>query len=467
MCFRLMLKIKRFEMKKLAVLLIDDEESQLTSLKGFLSRRNYTIFTAKDGLSGFDIIKNNLVDIVITDYRMPGWDGLKTLKMIKEYNPETDVIVSTAFGNIEDAVTIMKSGAYDYLTKPVDLDELENLLGRIAEKRILAEENRNLKEQLLEKFKFDSIISQNPKMEEVLNLAGRVAPSRSTVLIRGESGTGKELVAKAVHFASDRNNKPFVTVNVASLSENLMESELFGHEKGSFTGAVSARRGRFEEADGGTLFIDEVGDIPLTVQVKLLRAIQFGEIQRTGSNETTKVDVRILAATHRNIEEMIKNGLFREDLFYRLNVISLNLPSLRERKSDIPLLVDHFIEKHSGRNNKSVSGISREALNILMKYNFPGNVRELENIIERAVVLSRGSILGESDLPAQIGSSPNTRMFDPFDFDDGFETKVRGFEKAMVEEALARSGGNKSAAARMLNISERHIRSAIERLNIG
>ncbi|MFA5659662.1 MAG: sigma-54 dependent transcriptional regulator [Oscillospiraceae bacterium] len=453
-------------MRKLSILLIDDEENQLRSLKSFLSKRNLEIYTAANGLKGFEIVKNNPVDIVITDYRMPEWDGLKTLQMIKEFNPGIDVIISTAFGKVEDAVAIMKSGAYDYLTKPIDLDELENLINRIKEKRLLKEENELLKEQLYEKFKFDSIISQNPKMEEVVNLAGRVAKSSSTIMIRGESGTGKELIARAIHFASERSKKPFITINVASLSGNLLESELFGHEKGSYTGAINQRIGRFEEADNGTLFIDEVGDIPLTVQVKLLRAIQFGEIQKIGSNETIKVNVRILTATHRNLEDMIKENLFREDLYYRLNVITLNLPPLRDRKSDIPVLADHFIRKHSEKNGKQVAAITPEALDILMKYSFPGNVRELENIIERAVVLTRVNKITETDLPSQIGSIKNITTFDPHNLEAGFEEKVRNFEKAMVAEALERSGGNKSGAARLLNISERHIRSIIERLSI-
>ncbi len=323
-------------MEKIKILLIDDEQSQLISLKSFLSKRNYEVLTAENGLKGFEIVKNDIINIVISDYKMPEWDGLKTLKMIKDFNPAIDVVICTAFGSIDDAVTIMKAGAYDYLTKPINLDELENLISRISEKQQLQKENKILKEQLQEKFSFSGIITQNEKMEQALNLAGRAAQSSSSIMIRGESGTGKELIAKAIHYASDRADKPFVIVNAASLSENLLESELFGHEKGSFTGAINQRSGRFEDADGGTLFIDELGDIPLQVQVKLLRAIQFGEIQRIGSSSVIKVNVRILSATHRNIEEMIAGKLFREDLYYRLNVITINLPPLRDRKSDIP-----------------------------------------------------------------------------------------------------------------------------------
>ena len=337
-------------MDNLSILLIDDEISQLTSLKSFLSRRNHTIYTAENGSDALDIIHKNLIDVALTDFRMPGMNGLEVLKEIKKINPEIEVVVTTAYGNIDQAVDIMKSGAYDYLTKPIDLDELENLLFRIKEKKNLLKENKYLREQLKEKFKFDSIISQSGKMEDVLNLVGRVANSKATALIKGESGTGKELIAKALHFASSRKDNPFITVNVAALSENLMESELFGHEKGSFTGAIAKRIGRFEEANKGTLFIDEIGDIPLNIQVKLLRAIQFGEIQRIGSNNTEKIDVRIIGATNRNLEEMIEQGEFREDLFYRLNVVSVDIPPLRERKEDIPLLIEHFIKKYSQIN---------------------------------------------------------------------------------------------------------------------
>jgi len=453
-------------MEKIKILLIDDEQSQLISLKSFLSKRNYEVLTAENGLKGFEIVKNDIINIVISDYKMPEWDGLKTLKMIKDFNPAIDVVICTAFGSIDDAVTIMKAGAYDYLTKPINLDELENLISRISEKQQLQKENKILKEQLQEKFSFSGIITQNEKMEQALNLAGRAAQSSSSIMIRGESGTGKELIAKAIHYASDRADKPFVIVNAASLSENLLESELFGHEKGSFTGAINQRSGRFEDADGGTLFIDELGDIPLQVQVKLLRAIQFGEIQRIGSSSVIKVNVRILSATHRNIEEMIAGKLFREDLYYRLNVITINLPPLRDRKSDIPLLVEHFIKKHSQKNNKKIEGITKQSLDNLMRYNYPGNIRELENMIERAVVLSRNNEITPEYLPITMAAKSNETIFDPYNLEEGFEKKVKSFERAIIEEAINRNNGNKSAAARLLGISERHIRSIIERLDI-
>lgn len=453
-------------MNKLSILLIDDEESILTSIKSFLSRRGHTVLTASDGEEGIEKIKDNVIDLVLTDYRMPKKNGLEVLKETKLINPNIDVVVITAFGNLDDAVGIMKNGAYDYLTKPIDLDELENLITRVGEKRILISENKILREQLQEKFKFNSIISQSGEMENVLNIVGRVANSKATVMIRGESGTGKEVIAKAVHYASNRKEKPFITVNIASLSENLIESELFGHEKGSFTGAIYQRKGRFEEADGGTLFIDEVGDISLTMQVKLLRAIQFGEFQRLGSSTTTSVDVRIIAATHRNLEEMIKSEEFREDLYYRLNVVSVKLPKLRDRRGDIPLLAEHFIKKFSEINGKNITGITSEALDKIIKYSFPGNVRELENMIEHAIVLCRDDVIGIADLPIQIEATFEKMILDPLNLDHEYEEKMKVFESEMIKEALSRTSGNQSAAARILNITERHLRSRLERLGL-
>ena len=453
-------------MNSLTILIIDDEQSQLISLKSFLARRGYEIFTAESGPAGYEVVQKNTIDLVLTDFRMPEWNGAEVLSKIKSLNPEIDVVVMTAFGSIEDAVELMKAGAYDYLTKPIDLDELENLIQRVQEKRLLVAENRLLKEQLQQRFKFDAIISQSGEMEEVLNTAARVAPSKATVLIRGESGTGKELIARAVHFASPRKDKPFVIVNVAALSENLLESELFGHEKGAFTGATGQRIGRFEQASGGTLFIDEVGDIPLPVQVKMLRAIQFGQIERIGGNKTIDVDVRIIAATHRNLEEMIRSGDFREDLYYRLNVVSIWIPPLRRHKTDIPALVDHFIQKYSNENEKPVKGITREALDKLMKYDFVGNVRELENIIESAVVLCRGEHIAQHDLPQQIQVVSEQSILDPHQLEQGYEEKMRAYETEMINEALTQSGGNQSAAARLLGISERHLRSRLEKLGM-
>jgi two-component system NtrC family response regulator len=453
-------------MSDFRILLIDDEPAQITSLKSFLKRRNYTILTANSGNEGLTYIDDGNVDLVFTDFRMPDMNGLEVVQNIKNLNPEIPVVVITAFSDTKDAVKVMKEGAFDYLSKPVDLEELEFLVNKAKEHRYLVSENKLLREQLEEKYKFDSIISQSGEMEQVLNTAGRVAKSKATVLLRGQSGTGKELIAKAIHYSSDRKDKPLITVNCAALSENLLESELFGHEKGSFTGASSQRIGRFEQADGGTLFIDEIGDIALQTQVKLLRALQFGEFERVGGSKTLKVDVRVITATNRNLEQLIKNGLFREDLFYRINVVTILLPVLRERKTDIPLLIRHFIEKYARENNKNVQDISKEAQDYLMRYSFPGNIRELENIIERAVVMSREELITTRDLPTGLSLSNEKAVFDPNDFTNSYINKVAAFESAMIDAALDLKNGNQSKAAELLGISERHLRSRMNKLNI-
>ena len=448
------------------ILLIDDEQAQITSIKGFLKRRKYSVLTANSGFEGIKIIESTSVDLVLSDFRMPDMNGLEVVKAVKDHNPEIPVVVITAFSDTQDAVKVMKEGAFDYLSKPIDLDELEILIKKVVELSYLKSENILLKEQLKKKFKFDAIISQSGEMEEVLNTAGRVAPSNATVLIRGESGTGKELVAKAVHYSSGRSEKSLVTVNCAALSEGLLESELFGHEKGAFTGASVQRIGRFEQAKGGTLFIDEIGDIGLQAQVKLLRALQFGEFERVGGSKTIKVDVRVITATNRNLEDLIQKGEFREDLFYRINVVTINLPALRERKTDIPILIRHFIDKYAIENQKKIEGISKEAQDYLMKYNFPGNIRELENIIERAVVLAREELIITSDLPSGLTVTTEKQLLDSQDFNNSYNTKVSAFETEMINNALELKSGNQSKAAELLGMSERHLRSRMQKLGI-
>jgi two-component system NtrC family response regulator len=453
-------------MSEFRILLIDDEPAQIISIKSFLKRRNYTALSANSGLEGMAVVRDGNIDLVFTDFRMPDMNGLEVVKALKDFNPEIPVVVMTAFSDTEDAVKVMKEGAFDYLSKPVNLDELEALVEKAKEHNYLVSENKLLKEQLKEKYKFDSIISQSGEMEEVLNTTGRVAKSKAAVLIRGESGSGKELIAKAIHYSSDRNDKPLITVNCAALSENLLESELFGHEKGSFTGATSQRIGRFEQADGGTLFIDEVGDISPQTQVKLLRVLQFGEFERVGGSKTIKTDVRVITATNRNLEKMIQQVTFREDLFYRINVVTISLPSLRERKMDIPVLVRHFLDKYAGENNKNIEGLSKEAMDYLMRYHFPGNVRELENIIERAVVMAREKIITTSDLPSGLAASTENEILDPLNFNDSYPDKVAAFEKVMIEKTLELKQGNQSRAAELLGISERHLRSRMQKLEI-
>jgi DNA-binding NtrC family response regulator len=455
-------------MADLNILLIDDEPAQITSLKSFLQRRNYKVYTAQSGSEGLRLLNDTpVVDLVFTDFRMPDMSGLDVVNQVKKMNPEIPVVVITAYSQTEDAVQVMKAGAFDYLSKPVNLDELELLVRKVHDLNLLLSENKLLKQQLKEKYKFDSIISQSGRMQSVLNAAGRVAKSKATVLIRGESGTGKELIARAIHYGSDRGDKPLITVNCGALAANLIESELFGHEKGAFTGAVTQRRGRFEQADGGTLFIDEIGDISPQTQVKLLRALQFGEFERVGSSQTIKADVRVLTATNRNLEQLIRKGEFREDLFYRINVVTISLPSLRERKEDIPLLIDHFIAKYAEENSKKISGLSKEARYLLMQYHFPGNVRELENIIERAVIMTREQLITAGDLPLDSADFQfDTILLDPLRIEKNYTEKVAAFESVMIREALSLKDGNQSQAAKLLGLSERHLRSRMQKLNI-
>jgi len=438
------------------ILIIDDENSQLEILSGYLKKKGFAVYCSDTAAEGIETVKQQAVDIIISDFRMPDKTGYEVLCEVKKLNPEISFVILTAYGTIEDAVKAMRAGAYDYLSKPVDLDELDILLGRIIENKNLKSENRLLREQISEKHKITSLRSNSPVMEEAINIAARVAESKATVLITGENGTGKEVIAKTIHFISPRSNKPFVAVNVPALSSGLIESELFGHEKGAFTGADRQKKGRFEIADEGTIFLDEIGDVPLSIQVKLLRVLQEQEFERAGGSETIKTDVRIIAATNQNIEQKVKDGTFREDLFYRLNVVSIHIPPLRERREDIPLLIDEFINKYCGENCRACLEISKEALDALIKYNYPGNVRELENIIERAVVLCRGNLITLNDLPLNVrikladgGVSINNMSLNQ---------QVELLERKLVLDALKTSGGNQSKAAALLGLTERNLR---------
>ncbi len=444
-----------------SILIIDDEKPQRESLGGYFKKKNFDVHLADSGKNGIEKAKSNLIDIVLTDFKMPDMTGYDVLLEMKKINPSIDVILMTAYGNIETAVEAMKAGASSYLQKPVNLDELDVLIDRALLGKQIVSENKKLREELSGKFKFDNIIYQSSELEEALNIAGRVANSNAAVLIRGESGTGKELFANAIHFASDRKNEPFITVNCAALPETLLESEMFGYEKGAFTGADQKRIGRFEEAKSGTIFIDEVGDVSPAMQVKLLRILQSGEFSRLGSNKVIKTNARIITATNRNLEELIKSNSFREDFYYRINVVSINIPPLRERRDDIPLLIDFFVRKY----NHPEKQLTREALDILMKYDYPGNVRELENIVQRACVLSRGNTISTNDFPLNIRSlkaENNNSEFQPRI--DDINLQVEALEKEIIRMALKETNGNQSKAAKLLNISERNLRYKIEKM---
>ncbi len=454
-------------MAEIKLLIVDDEQAQADALAGFFKKRGYVVSTAYNLKDVNLMLESGAIDICLTDLKLKDTTGAEILTLVKKKNPHTPVIIMTAYGSVDDAVGLMKDGAFDFIQKPIDLKELTAIIARAEDNCYLVSENNQLKQELECCTSFENIISHSKAMEQVLNTAARVAPSKAGVLIRGESGTGKELIAKAIHLNSPRKNKPFIVVNCAAMPDTLFESELFGHEKGSFTGAVKQRIGKFEEADGGTLFIDEAGDIPPQIQVKLLRAIQFGEIQRLGSNEIIKPDVRIIAATNRDLESMISDGEFREDLYYRFNIVTIKLPALRDRKEDVPYLINHFIKTFSEVNGKKVSSISKEALAELINYNFPGNIRELQNIIQRAVVLSRDNMVKIQDLPEEINGYANSESKDCDHLTLGnLNLKVENLEKSLIRKALAESGGNQVKAAELLEISERTLRYKISKYKI-
>jgi two-component system NtrC family response regulator len=444
------------------VLVVDDEAAQRTVLAGFLRKRQLEAVTAAGVDEAVQIVAGRMVDLVLTDLNMPRKDGLTLIDSLRAINPELPVIVMTAFGTVASAVDAMKRGAADYLTKPIDLDELDVLVTRTLERRALVSENALLKEQLASRYRLAGLETANAKMSEAINTAARAAASRATILVRGESGTGKELMARAIHYASPRAKSALVAVNIGALPDTLVESELFGHERGAFTGADRERRGRFELADGGTLFLDEIGDLPKTTQVKLLRALQEQAFERLGGSRTIKVDVRMIAATNRDLPAMIRSGEFREDLFYRLNVVCIELPPLRERREDIPLLVDVFLRRFAAEAPAAVEGVSREAMDLLLKYDYPGNVRELENLMHRAMVLARGPLLSTADFPIHLGQLKGESRETPASFVD----RVSEFERALIVDALARSGGVQTRAAALLGMSERHLRYKLKKHGI-
>jgi two-component system NtrC family response regulator len=444
------------------ILVVDDEEPQRRVLAGFLRKAGYEVEARGSAREALELAATRTVDLVLTDLRMPGQGGIELLDALHGVNPEIPVVVMTAYGTVASAVDAMKRGAADYLSKPVDLDELEVLVARTLERRALVSENRALRAQVESRYRLAGLETGNARMQEAINVAARAAASRATILVHGESGTGKELLARAIHYASPRRRGPLVAVNVGALPETLIESELFGHERGAFTGADREHRGRFELADSGTLFLDEIGDLPRGTQVKLLRVLQEQAFERLGGTRPIKVDVRLVAATHRDLPAMVRAGDFREDLFFRLNVVAITLPPLRERREDVPLLVDHFLRRYADEGR--ARAVSREAMDLLLKHDYPGNVRELENLVHRAVVLARGETVTTADLPLHVlGLKPEPKASET----GGFAERVRAFERALILEALDKAGGVQTRAAAALGMSERHLRYKLKKYRLA
>ena len=453
--------------RKARILVVDDEQSMREFLEIFLRREGYEVATAADVDTAIVHLESDEIDLVITDMQMPDKTGLDLLLSAREVSPDTILIVVTAFGTTDSAIAAMKEGAYDYLTKPFKVDELRIVIEKALEKKLLSNENRRLRRELRTRSRDRNIIGHSAPMQAVFDLIARVAETKTNVLIAGESGTGKELVARAIHEQSDRAEQPFVAINCGAIPENLLESELFGHVKGAFTGAVQTKEGLFEAANGGTLFLDEIGELSQPLQVKLLRALQERAIRRVGDTVDRKVDVRIVSATNRRLEEEVVAGRFREDVYYRLNVIQLTLPPLRDRLEDIPLLAQHFIRAFAEDLGKTVDGMDDEVYESLAGYSFPGNVRELENLIERAVALTREPIIHRELLPASVTEAREV-THEARITEDGvsLEALVSDYERSLLREALSLTGGVKKRAARLLGISFRSFRYRVEKLGL-
>lgn len=445
------------------ILIADDESSIRDTIAEFLSSEGFETQTASDGNAALEIIKNGSVDILISDVRMPGMDGIELIKQVNSYASDTLVILMTAFASVETAIQALRSGAADYMLKPLDLDELYHRIAAILERRSLIRENKYMREVIDRSFNFSFIIGESPAMKTMYRMIDKVGPTKSTVLVTGPSGSGKELIARAVHQRSDRKHKPFVAINCGSIPEALFESELFGHKKGAFTGAVSDHDGHFVLANNGTLFLDEIGELPLSMQVKLLRVLQEGEVRAVGAQKGTNVDVRIIAATNRNLEKEVEEGRFREDLFYRLNIIRINAPGLDERKEDIPLLARYFLERYNKELSTSVKGISAEAMAMLMSHQWKGQVRELENVMERAVLLTDNDYIQPNDLPFESSVSAKTDI--PTD-DSSLNNVVAAFEKQYIQHMLKKFEGNRTDTARALNIDPSTLYRKMEKLGI-
>jgi two-component system response regulator HydG len=451
--------------KQNTILVVDDDSTHRTMLRTLIGGWGYAVSEADDGSTAVEKIKKTSFDLVLMDVRMVRVSGLEALEAIKGYNPAIPVIIMTAYSSVETAVKALKQGAHDYLTKPLDFDKLRLTIDRAMEHTRLKEENRLLRETLGQQFDSQNIIGKSPAMLKLLETVSQVAPSEATVLISGDSGTGKELIAGALHFNSLRKNGPFVKINCAAITETLLESELFGHEKGAFTGADRRKDGRFSQAHGGTLLLDEVSEMSLMMQVKLLRALQEREFNRVGGESTIQFDVRVIAATNKNLKDQINEGAFREDLYYRLNVVELEVPPLSDRKEDIPLLTRHFLETFTAKNRKEIKGFTPKAMDNLIRYNWPGNVRELMNAVERAVVLARSSYLDEADFPFMKDFLIEERQKDSTRPDPLIlqgETPLEEIEKTAILNTLQAANGNKSEAARRLGITRKTLHKKLK-----
>jgi DNA-binding NtrC family response regulator len=457
---------------KANILIVDDEVAIRKALEKFLTSLGYEAFAAGNGEDALKHAESEVIDLALVDLVMAGIDGVELIKRLKAIDPKVVCIVMTAFGTITSAVEAMKAGAYHYLTKPFELDDIASLVATALEHKNLKEENRILKQQLKSKYKFDNIVGNSPEMTGVYELIEKVADTDSTVLVLGESGTGKELVARAIHYNSKRINQPLITVNCAAIPEELLETELFGHIKGSFTGANVTKLGKFDAANGGTIFLDEIGDMSMKLQVKILRVLQERKFEPVGSSKTHEVDVRIITATNQELEQAVAQKRFREDLYYRLNVIPIKIPPLRERRSDIPLLTQHFIEKFNKENNKHIDGLNQEASKVFLNYDWPGNIRELENAVERLVILKSGGQIEESDLPpAMLAKFSNAarQAFDEMSVnkETSFKHAVEEYENELILKALQQTGWNKNKAAELLGLNRTTLVEKIKRKQLN